>query len=638
MRTVDVVKALRGGESVAADALAERFDASVRTVRSHIHQANEQLNGIAHIAYSRRRAGYVMEVANPVALDVWIERAAALGGEGTASSERVAYLLNDLLQRNDWVTINTLADLLFASPQSISNDLHTVKEVLERYGLALEARPRYGVRVMGPEMPRRLCLASIVSKSLVTNGPLSWDNDQDQMVKRVASCIDEALDASDLSISYGAFQNLTVHICVAIARLRNDAVVPLDEHQLEALRHSAEFPVARAIANSVSAAFSVVIPETEVAYIAIHLAGKKTLTQLVGVDPMAASNAISDEVWTVVGTMLDRVWGSFHIDFRNDIELRMNLARHLAPLAVRLTYGLRLENPLLMEIKTRYPLAYSIAVDASGTLADRYGSDISEDEIGYLALAFALALERQRTGASKKNVLIVCASGMGTARMLEHHFRSAFEGYIDQIATCDVHDVVAQDFTKIDYVFTAVPLGVQLPVPVCEISYFFDEADAGDIRRLLRARVLAGGGLIARFDRELFFPHLAIGSKWEAIEFLAARMGERFKLDEGFPDSVLAREQAAATSFGNLVAMPHPLKPASDVTHVCVGLLDEPIPWDGGDLPVQAVFLISYARSGGRALDDFFGALADVFMDAQAIERLVKDQAWDVLTSILEGR
>lgn len=640
MRTVDVVRALRDSEPVSVDALAERFGVSARTVRFHIHQSNERLGSIARISFVRRRAGYVMEVFDQEALDAWIKRSTLLAGGDVCSarSERVAYLLNDLLQRNDWVTINTLSNLLFVSPQSVSGDLRAVKDVVERFGLALEARPRYGVRITGPEMPRRLCLASIVSKALVTGGPMSWDNNQGAVVEKVATCIHEVLTATDFSIGYAAFQNLTVHICVAIARLRDDAVIPLDEQHLQALLQTEEFPIAQAIADRVGEAFDVRMPETEVAYIAIHLAGKKTLTQLVGASPgVADTNAISDEVWGTVGAMLDRVWDSFHIDFLNDIELRMNLARHLVPLAARLTYGLRLENPLLADIKARYPFAYSIAVEASTVLSKRYEAKVSEDEIGYLALAFALALERQRTGASKKNVLMVCASGVGTARMLEHRFYSAFEGYIDNISTCDVHEVKNQDFSTIDYVFTTVPIGVRLPVPVCEIGYFFDEGDTGNIHRLLRARTSVAG-LSARFDRELFFAHLSARTKREVIEFLAARMEERMPLDEGFVASVLAREEAAATSFGNLVAMPHPLNAASDTTCVCVGLLDEPVLWGTGDLPVQAVFLISYARSGGRELDDFFSALADVFMDVQAIERLVKNQAWDVLVSILEGR
>lgn len=621
--------------------LARRFNASIRTVRSHIHQANSALEGVARITFSRTGNGYRLDVTDPQALTAWVDRSHALAGasDRSASEERALSLAMDLLQRSDWVTIANLADMLYVSPQSVSGDLKAVSSLVERFGLEVVRRPRYGVRIDGPEMPRRLCLASLISKKLLSNGVPSWDAGQDRVVQQVAACVNDALQDADITIGYGALQNLVVHVSVAIERIRSDCYVPLDEERLAALRGAKEFPVAQRIAQKVGRALNVEMPETEVAYIAIHLAGKKTLDKLVEAgssDDAGGAPAISDEVWTAVGDILDRVWESSHLDFRSDLELRMNLARHLAPLSVRLRYGLRMENPLLADIKTRYPLAYSIAADAAGVLAEHYDAEPSEDEIGYLALAFALALERQRTGASKKNVLMVCGSGMGTARMLEYRFKQAFSGYIDTIRTCDAHDAARQDFSTIDYVFTTVPLEQELPVPVCQINFFFEDTDAGDIRRILNGRP-AARNFLAHFSPDLFLPHLDVASRRETIGLLCERMARRVPVDEGFLGSVLAREEAAATSFGNGVAMPHPLRAMSDATHVCVGLLDKPVAW--GDMhQVQAVFLFSYARSGGRALDDFFSTCADIFMDADAMRRLIQDQSWETLVSIIQGR
>lgn len=75
---------------------------------------------------------------------------------------------------------------------------------------------------------------------------------------------------------------------------------------------------------------------------------------------------------------------------------------------------MKLKNPLLKDIKARFPMAYAIALHSSSILTERYGHELKDDEVGYLALAFALAIERQNTELPKKNILIVCASGKGS--------------------------------------------------------------------------------------------------------------------------------------------------------------------------------------------------------------------------------
>lgn len=75
---------------------------------------------------------------------------------------RVSFLLNDLLMRSQWVTIEEYADLLYVSARTLSNDMRLVEQKLAQFDLTLEKRPRYGIRVAGGESQRRLCLASLV--------------------------------------------------------------------------------------------------------------------------------------------------------------------------------------------------------------------------------------------------------------------------------------------------------------------------------------------------------------------------------------------------------------------------------------------------------------------------------------------
>lgn len=648
MQTVDLIKFLNENGSVSVDELSRVFHASVRTVRAHVHEANEALAGMATVAFSRVSRGYRLNVEDATAFEAWLSRNAGLAARAnrSASEERVTYLLNDLLSRADWVTIGDLSSILYVSSQSISADLKQVENVLGRFGLNLVKRPRYGVRVEGSEMARRLCLASVVSRTLVDNGAIADNDDVElsQTVESIGATIGDIVRSANFTISATAFQNLVIHVVVALSRIREHALVPMSEEHLASLRGADEYPLAVRIAKAIGVQTGVEMPETEVAYIAIHLAGKKTLAAFASAGSNAAaenaagadidsdqgdaeSAVIPEEIWNLVNAMLERVWESFRFDFRDDLELHMNLARHLVPLATRLEYHLRIENPLLSDIKTRFPLAYSMGVEASSVVAERYAATMSEDEMGYIALAFALALDRQKTAAPKKNVLVVCASGVGTTRLLKQSVMRQFGDRIGTLSVCDAFHVADQDFSSIDYVFTTVPIEEPVPVPVQRINVFLDEGDVQSINALFERSAKAGDLLRRLFDPQLFVAHLATTGREAALRELSARTIELAGVDPQLTDLVLQRERTAPTAFGNSIALPHPIRPIAAATRVCVGLLDEPIDWGGKQ--VQMVMLVAFGTEDHEALDFFFSGAAALLSDEPAVARILRERTFD---------
>lgn len=615
-------------EGVMPQLLAGVFDVSDRTIRTYVKKLNGQLEPAAHI-HKARGGGYSLVVTDRDAFDRLVQ-ASSEGGIRTLPSTpggRVSYLLSDLLCRTGWITLDDLSEILFVSRNAISGDLKRVEEQLGRFDLSLERRPHYGIRVRGSEMSRRLCLANITLDNLMDSRA---DDDNRASLNVIAHCVDEVIAEEGFQINSAAYQNLMVHIAIAVRRIREGCYVPMDAEHLEHLRSSREFAVAGRIASGIEEAFSINLPQEEVAYIAIHLAGKQSL--YAGPDDEDKGLVISDEVWNVVSEMLELIWDSYHFDLRGDLELRMNLARHIVPLAVRLKYRMHIDNPLLADIKERFTLAYSMALDSSMILAQKYGNRLSDDEAGYIALAFALALERQKGEAPRKNILVVCASGQGSAKLLEYRYRQEFGSLVDRVVTCDASHVDSVDMTGIDYVFTTVPLHCSLLVPVRQVSFFLDDEDMKDLRDLL-SDVGLSGSLAPFFAPELFVTDLDVSDKREAIERLCECVAECRKVPSDFCELVLRREELAQTSFGNQVAMPHPVQAVSDDTFVCVGLLSHAIEWNGQ--AVRAVFLVSVSKAKNKKLESFYRSMAKLLTNKEAIQKLVGNQTWGTLVELL---
>lgn len=628
MRTIELIQTLLddGGDSL--ETLMERFKVSARTVRSHVHAANQMLEDIALIRFSRKNNVYELEVLNEDAFQTWLDRGNKVEQEQAGSVRRVPRILNYLLLTDDWVRVPDLADRLFVSSQSISMDLHEVEAELSKFRLSLVKRPRYGIRVEGPEINRRTCLASVISASLV--GGTGNTEALSNRAKTIGMTVERVLGENNFSISSIAFQNLVVHLVVAAERIEQGCYVPMDVEQRERLMALPESITAQQLAQAIGNDLGIDLPSSEVAFITIHLAGKHSidaLSQEVDTD----GTVISGSVWDIVGEILDAARLAMRIDLRSDLELRMNLARHIVPLSVRLRYGMPAKNPLLEETKLRYPLAWSMALEAGKVLERHYGAMPNEDETGFLALSFALSLERRRTPARKMRVLVVCASGMGSARLLRQRFITEFGELLERCDTCDAASVAGKDLSDVDYVFSTVPLP-DLPVPVCQISYFFDRDAGDDIRRILESADARDA--TSMFSRELFFPHVKAKDKNSLLDMMCSSIVSAGFADLTLRKSVDLREQVAPTCFGNQVALPHPVEAKGSTTAVAVALLDEPLSWDEFNHDVRAVFLVSYARSGNDVADAF-ASLAELFVSKEAISELVKTQTWECLIDCL---
>lgn len=614
-----------GGAMLASD-LAEHLGVSERSVRRYINRVNDELGGVAEIV-SDRMGGYVLTVGDKMGLDNYLGKAESVTGMPISPDERVLYLLNDLLSRTDWVTLETLAGVLCVSRRTVSNDLKEVEHRLSRFHLSLEDKPYRGIRIKGDEMDKRLCMANTVMQQVL-------DSQEDKAggvtIEAVAHCVEHAVGMA--GVAAVTYQNLLVHIAIAIVRIRNDKYVPMELETLAHIESTPAYADAQKIADAIGGTFDIQLPKEEVAYIALHLAGKQT-TLSASDETTEVGIVVSDEVWDVVGDMLDVVWNTYRLDLRHDIELRMNLAKHIVPLSVRLRFHMSVDNPILEDIRSRFPLAWSMAVDASQVLAEEYGSMLDQDEIGYITLAFALALERTGSGVAKKNILVVCASGAGTARLLEHRCRQEFGAYIENIQTCDASRVASIDFGYIDYVFTTVPLADDIPVPVRQVGVFLDADDVSGIIEMFRSRRTPG--LIDYFSAELFFAHLEASDKAAVLDIMIDRTSMHFGLDGTFKSLVLEREAVAPTAFGNLVALPHPVRSIGGKPFVATGLLDHPIEWGGH--AVEAVFLISFSDDPAISPEQFNDGIAALLTNQQAIFRLLEDRSYETLRSILES-
>ena len=601
-----------------AEMLAEEIHAGTKTVRNLLKEINQEIEPNGAVIVSKYGVGYFLNIQDNEKYEAYCRKDHAHGSEEylpSTSEERIQYLLEYLINSGSYVKLEKLSESLYISKRTLTEDLKEVEQFLKKFNIRVIRKPNYGIRLEGKEFDTRLCIASFSGKRF-HKGNESMDE--------IAAIVSTVLKENDFMITGAAYQNLVVHLYIAISRIMECHYVPMPEGILENPRERYEYQIAQVVARQLEERFHISFPENEVAYIAIHLAGKKMFLEEENVEENVI---ITQEISDLVTAMLERVYDLFKFDFRSDLELRMILSQHLVPLSVRIRFDMDMKNPMLRDVKEKFCLSYTMACNAVTVLNEHFKVSLSEDEVAYFAFAFALALERRKTEIKKKNIILVCSSGRGSAQLLQYKYKNSFKDYIDEIIACDVGSLYKMDFSRYDYIFTTVPITVSVPLPILEVEYFLGDEDIVNVKKVLCGQKTSS--VLNYYERDLFLTHLKFKTKTEVLRFMCQFVIEKKKLPQEFYESVLQRERMAKTAFGNQVAMPHAYKAMSSETFVCVGILDEPVEW--GDQKIRAIFLVCIADKDHTSaeLQHFYQLTASFLLSQKQIQELVKKQDYD---------
>lgn len=560
--------------------------------------------------------------------------------------ERVAFIADRLLGLSGYVRIDDLAALLYVSSRQISKDLVLVRKQLDAYGISIRSVPHHGMIAEGNEFDKRLCLSDLYEGNLeyilaldrLESAERAMDGHRlKPCEKRLAEesalftirvIRDSLLDVSselDFEISDVVYENLVVHLYIALERAKRGLSIgemPRFDQNDKA------YMVAEEIANRLKQRLGTELSSDERRYIAIHLKGKQSVGAAQQLD-------IAPEVGDAVVDVLERIDARYGTELGGDFQLRMNLNMHFEPMLHRIKTGLKQPNPMIEEIKRSYIYEFELAQEGCKVIEERTGCPVSENELGYVALYLRASIEK-RFSSRRSVILLVCSTGRGSAELMRARFETAFAPYIARLDCCSARDIECKDLDSYDYIFTTIPLKVGTSVPVMRVSCFLDGKDMADIGGVLRNPEY--GGLFEKyFSEDLFVPMLSASTKEDALRQMVEKIKAVHAIPDGFMESVLKRESAANTAFGNNVAFPHPDTPLTEETFVCAAVLDKPIEWVP-DRFVRLILLASIEDAPRKYLQPLYGFLANIMGSDEGVKSVIRKRTFKALkAAAIEG-
>lgn len=620
--------------------IASGIDVSNRTARKYLHLLEDALKqeSLATIE-AKQGNGYQLKIEDARRFDEFYleEVKSQMASKDITtiqeSNDRQYYILNRLFFEQSAVYVDAIADELFVSRSTISNDLVEIKKLITPYQIELQSKSNKGIFIVGNEQNIRHFIMNYFFMERLHDNLFAFSMYANLLegisVEEIVIIVLDECRESQLKLSDFIVYNLVLHIGLAIKRIQNgffmdiQAPISFDEDSIE-------YQTALKILARIEHAVGITFSSEVVDFIALHLKNKITAKTI-----FKKADATEEQIRAQLLETLKAIDQDTPFDLEHDTILIDGLMLHFIPLLTRLQNNSSIENPLLEEIKTQYPDLFELTVNYFSKMPVFKSYQVTEGEWAYLAIHITAAVECY-FNEQKTHVLVICATGLGSSQMIKNRLEREFGSRILIEKVISYYEIAEQDLSHIDLVISSINLGnIVLNAPIVNVSVFLGKDDIQKINHEISSNkgshFVAGRKesdrkelveeqveLIERsFKPDLFYFVGEHSTKDAVLRELISKIEavEGTDLQENFLKQLKLRESYSSVVFSEFMAVPHPIEALTKEGHVAVAVAPEGITWDKEYQNIQLVFLLSPDKFGKFEIDKVSQMLVEIMED-----------------------
>lgn len=586
-----LLRALLHHDSATRSAdLANEIGCSSRSIKSYVKQINEHAGDV--VVFSSKD-GYLLN--RKLALNLLDQQKGSPIPQ--SKSERSAYIIKRFaIGHEEAIDLFDLCEELYISFSTLRSDIKRMNLAYERFGVSFQTKNNL-LSLVGPERGKRRLIGHALLEETGT-GVMSIAalkrSFSPSDVDAVCDALDASMEKTGRRVNEISRNNLIMHLLILVDRVRDGDRVPHEEGDALATGEETAAELCSRLSNSLSLSFE----GDEIAEVQMLI--KAYSNTIVDSDQQQLEQAVGASFVREVRELVEAVSSQYDVTLATQSFL-MPLCLHLKNLIERNRRGIFARNSLARTVREECPLTYDIGTSLSIRVANKYGLELSEDEIAFVALHVGAELERQRLDESRARAALLCPDYRGMAQSLLESIEQNYSSTLDVIAVAsDEHELSDLEF---DLLITTTPLNETSYPRVVSIPPFSGDRSrpeiADAISKIRRERELEV--LEAHFDdyfsEPLFFPVPEGITREKTISLLCGKLQELGYVDEYFDKDVLQREHASNTAFG-AIAIPHAASMSANKTCISVATSSEGIVWGNSVVKLVLLFAISDVDKG----------------------------------------
>jgi len=442
---------LQAATFISVQELMKQFQVSRRTIYYDIEKINDWLcqQELEFVQYTYGKGFFLNDQAKD---QVAKQISHVMPSAYLSVEDRQIYVALMCILRGGKIGTQQLMDETEVSRNTVLQDIKDLKNKWIKKGISLTYSYKDGYEVKGSESDIRNLLYIHITELLSQH--------QEELLKRVMKAdyeysmiynwLVECEDKLGMAFTDKMLTQLAYMLTCCIQRIGGKRYVDASITRKEELEKTRQYKALQEIESVLGFDF----PPHEKHYLATVLLSAK-----VNVVNQADSD---DWMRSIVKEMVSRFQAYACVVFEDRNRLEQNLYIHLKTAYYRLLYNIHLPNPMLSAIQTKYQDIVELTKKALLPLENSLQTRINEDEISYFALHFGGWMKKQEGRQKQKRIVIVCANGIGTSRMLQYQLEQLLTD-AELIGPMTVRDY-EQFKETYDLVITTTPLKKRMNV------------------------------------------------------------------------------------------------------------------------------------------------------------------------------
>lgn len=619
-------------EPILIKDIASTINVSERTIRTDISNLNDYLiNKNAKIKLIRQK-GYILDCEDEKKIIDWWGNFNKTEGYSLLGSlkERQNYLFALLLNELKYYSVYELMEHLCISKNTLYMYLKNIRKTLSNYNLKLINNTNTGFKVIGTEYDKRKAILDLflindlqsylvgftdLEKLFLTNIDLD-------LLKTLESKHLYSLQLLDSDFYH---KNIISTIALAIARVKvgltineiSIEVPKLMDHALDAI-----YLFLKEIENS----FSITLPINEINYF--------ILTLSINV-PRLIKNPKNhpSESSIIVDELLTSIYETSNLNWTKDKILFEDLVNHIENFIKISSIDKERKNPILSTIINSFPFAYSLSLTHLGVIGKKYNIFFSEDEVGYIALHIAGAIERHKAKTQQLNVIIVCGGGFAMSKIIESKINKKFPNKFNIKKTYSYAEFQLSNISDIDLTITTLPF-TQENTPTVYIDMSNIDKAIDDLKYYLTDDQI-NNNVMQLFNPENFYYFDTDKlSKKDLLVKMTVDLEKQNIVSEDFVSSVLERESLQTTLINDVIAIPHSMTMIANRSRVSVAIFPNGIQWEK-DKKCNFIFLLAISKTDNEITDNLYDLILNLIDDKAMTKQLLKAYTFHEFKNLL---
>ena len=408
-RQIGILKELKNGDVLTAQALASQLHVSTKTIRNDIHAINEvypdAIEALRPYGFKLINNSILIELQNSVYRNL---------KDTNVEFDVLKEVLSD--SEND---IGALSDRLFISDTSLMRIIKKINKRLDNWHFNISIiRKNNQLIFTGNEQEKRKVISFFLTNEFATQTLKISDyqsyfkyefNLNTLRTKTIQFFKKNKIEIRDVELV-----SFLLHVSIMMDRIKHKHNIIYKEYQQE---DDFYVQLANNYYEVLKEVVDIQLNENEINYLSSLFAGKLNLSQ----------HDDSKNIKLLIDLILKDVNELYGIDFQTDEQLKNSLLVHLVGLKNRIKYNTFLKNPMIEDIKKRFPILFDISVYMADEIQDCFHVHLYEEEISYITLHLMGALERN-SETVRKSIVIISPVGQSGVRYFSnklshiHHF------------------------------------------------------------------------------------------------------------------------------------------------------------------------------------------------------------------------